>query len=48
MESKNNKKKYKKKDLKYISIGRAISITHGPERLINEKDEKIREIKFQR
>ena len=45
-ESKNNKKKYKKKDLKYMSIGRALSITQGPERLTKERDEKIREIKL--
>ena len=29
-----------------MSIGRALSITQGPERLTKERDEKIREIKL--
>ena len=44
-ESRKVKKKFKKTDLKYMSLGRALSITDGPERLINEKEEKIKEIK---
>ena len=34
-----------KNDLKYLLLGRALSITEGPERLINEKEQKIKEIK---
>ena len=44
-ESRSVKKKFKKKDLKYLSVGRALSITEGPERLINEKEQKIKDIK---
>ena len=29
-----------------MSLGRALSITQGPERLTKERDEKIREIKL--
>ena len=38
------KKSFKKKDLKYFSIGRGTSITQGPERKKNERDKKIRDI----
>ena len=36
--SKNNRKKYKKKDWKYMSIGRGLSIIEDTDRLINEKN----------
>ena len=45
-ESRNVKKKFKREDLKYMSLGRALSITEGPDRLIKEKEQKIKEIKI--
>ena len=39
-EKKKTKKQFKKKDLKYMSIGRALSIVEGPERLTSEKGRK--------
>ena len=45
-ESRNVKKKFKREDLKYMSLRRALSITEGPDRLIKEKEQKIKEIKI--
>ena len=44
-ESKKCKKSFKKADLKNMSIGRAMSIVKGPERLSGEMEQKIGEIK---
>ena len=44
-ENRSVKKKYKKRDLKFMSIGRALSIVEGPERLKTEKEKKVGEIK---
>ena len=38
------KKATKKKDLKYLSLGRALAITEGPTRSKAERDERIKEI----
>ena len=42
--SRETKKKYKARDLKNLSLGRAFSIINGPEQLINEKEVKIKEL----
>ena len=44
-ENRSVKKKYKKRDLKFMSIGRALSIVEGPKRLKTEKEKKVGEIK---
>ena len=40
-ETNTNKKKFKKRDLKNLSIGRALQIINAPKRVEEEKDEKI-------
>ncbi len=44
--SKQIKKTYKKRDLKYMSLWHALAIIEGPERLNNKKGKKIDEIKI--
>ena len=44
--SKQIKKRYKKRDLKYMSLWHALAIIEGPERLNNKKGKKIDEIKI--
>lgn len=43
-ESKKTKKNFKKRDLKYLSWGRAFQITDAPAKFEKEKEEKINEI----
>jgi len=38
------RKKFRRSDLKYLSLGRALSIIDGPTRTKDERDKKIKEI----
>ena len=40
------KKQFNKRDLRYLSIGRALSIVEGPVRAKEEKEQKIKEIEI--
>ena len=44
-ESKKCKKSFKKADLKNMSIGRAMSIVKGPERLSGEMEQKLEKLR---
>ena len=37
-------KKFKKRDLKYLSIGRALNIINEPKRLEEERDKKLADL----